>query len=681
MKSMKILTCLLLVLQPILSAASRPEIRISKSENGFGVTVSSPEGGILQSPAEGLWSIATNWESGWPAGWTHSSPAKKEQSGEWTVLSGKISLAQGDWIISDSYRYGGSFIECRRRWEWAGTVPLEKITLSIRWIAPGTGEKVLMPGILYNGNPSGKRSGRTPIYDGIPGEKAFYEEHRFPMPFTSFEYGTGDNLQGVALHSLPAPVSGGRRDDQWWSMGVHASENHTELSLLSGPTASNGRDSVIKAMQDRFLPYDNTWIMINPGDVFEKRFYLQAFPVEHKGSGFQEAVRASLDIFPPSGLEQFPPFEQIIQDKFRFSLTRWQENGEARGFRKYPDRPFFVLGWCGQAAAPGYSLQVLQEDLENPRIPEMVQQSLDFLSEAEFYEEGFHTWYNYETGEWTHKEILSQGQAMLNISRAILASEKSGSNPEKWIKFLDKASRLHSERILTPGWHPESTNEAFFIAPLCLASRILDNPLYLEAAEFAGNHYASRHLSMEEPYWGGTLDAQCEDKEGAFAALQGYLELYETTGNRKYLEWAQHAGDVALTYTVLWDIDLPAGRLRDHNFKTRGWTAVSPQNQHIDVYGVLIAPEIYRIGMITDNIKLKDLALLMFRSCGQLIDPSGSQGEQPQHTNYTQFRGIDYIEANGIPSLRGDYNESWTVFWITAHFLNAAARFKELRPE
>lgn len=28
--------------------------------------------------------------------------------------------------------------------------------------------------------------------------------------------------------------------------------------------------------------------------------------------------------------------------------------------------------------------------------------------------------------------------------------------------------------------------------------------------------------------------------------------------------------------------------------------------------------------------------------------------------------------------LRGGYSESWTVFWITAHFLNAAAKFELL---
>jgi hypothetical protein len=31
-----------------------------------------------------------------------------------------------------------------------------------------------------------------------------------------------------------------------------------------------------------------------------------------------------------------------------------------------------------------------------------------------------------------------------------------------------------------------------------------------------------------------------------------------------------------------------------------------------------------------------------------------------------------------VYSLRGGYAERWTVFWLTAHFLNAAAEFKEM---
>jgi hypothetical protein len=79
------------------------------------------------------------------------------------------------------------------------------------------------------------------------------------------------------------------------------------------------------------------------------------------------------------------------------------------------------------------------------------------------------------------------------------------------------------------------------------------------------------------------------------------------------------------------------------------------------------------LGQLTNRSELQDLAQLMFRSCGQLIDPFGSQGEQPQQTNYAQ-----HGEVKNAFGLRGDYVEDWTVFWITAHFLNAAAQFKEL---
>ena len=165
----------------------------------------------------------------------------------------------------------------------------------------------------------------------------------------------------------------------------------------------------------------------------------------------------------------------------------------------------------------------------------------------------------------------------------------------------------------TPREFTLSTDEGFFIAPLSLAAELFGSELCRRAAIRAAEHYAERHLQMREPYWGGTLDAKCEDKEGAYAAFQGFLAVYALTGEDRFLQWARHACDVVLTYLVAWDIDLPAGRLRNHAFKTRGWTVVSPQNQHIDAYGVLIAPDVYRLGQILQDDRLKRLGLLMFR--------------------------------------------------------------------
>ena len=150
-----------------------------------------------------------------------------------------------------------------------------------------------------------------------------------------------------------------------------------------------------------------------------------------------------------------------------------------------------------------------------------------------------------------------------------------------------------AERILRDDWRPVSTGEAFLVSPLCRAAAVFGDERCRAAALKAVRHYASRHLGPDEPYWGGTLDAQCEDKEGAWAGFQAFLAAYEMTRDPQYLAWAEHALDVVLTYVVAWDINLPPGRLRDHALKTRGWTFVGPTT----VYAFMQA-----MGIVNDHV-------------------------------------------------------------------------------
>jgi hypothetical protein len=662
------------------------DLRTERDGKNYQVKIMLDDETVMKSPPEGLWSIATEWENSWPDGWIHTGPTEVEHVGEWTILRGKLETPAGNWRLSDSYRPEGDVIKCIRRFVWEGDSIAKFVTLSVRFQCPGRGPNAVLPGIIYHGNPSGAKSGRVPVYTGEPGQEAIYEEHRFPMPYASLEWPAGDGMRGAALHSLPSPVQFGNRFDQWWSLGLVAKERCTEFVLLSGPCASNGKQSVIKALQSGFVSYDNAYINVPPGSIIEKIFFLEAYKVPGKGSGFQQPTWTSLDIFHPFSIDDMPTFSEIIRDKYRFARTRWYRDGDIAGFKKYQDRNFFVFGWCGQAAALGYALQVLDEELVDPSALQMAIRSLEFLSTAEFYDEGFYTWYDFKEKKWQkggrRPELLSQGQAMLNFANAIRAGREKGLDVSSWEGFLRRACDFHAKRILADDWKPLSTNQAFFIAPLCGAYKLFGTEMYRRVAIKAGDVYASRHLSMDEPYWGGTLDASCEDKEGAFAALQGFMALYELTKESKYLKWAKHACDVVLTYMVVWDIDMPPGRLRDHDFKARGWTAVSVQNQHIDVFGVLITPDIYRLGQYLNSEELKKIAILMYRSCGQLIDPYGSQGEQPYHTNYGQHsRFTRRLKSDALTGLRGNYFETWTVFWITAHFLNAAAQFKELSLE
>ncbi len=628
---------------------------------------------VIASPIEGLWSIACEWREAWPADWVHAKPRETLREGPWTILRGRFEACGGWWRAEDAWRRRDELIEVRRRLTWEGAQPADHVTLAIRFQAEAARAEAVLPGILYYGNPSGARSGRVPAARGVPGEELLFEEHRYPMPFAALELERGGKLWGAALHSIPSPVPFGNRQDQWWSLGVVYREGGAELALWSGPCASNGRRSVIKALQAGFVPYDETWLRVPPGGVIEKAFLLEAFSLERRGTAFQRPVRSALQIFRPYYAEDLPPVPEIVRAKYRFAKTRWRESERYAVFQKYPDRRQAVMGWTGQAEAPGYALLVLADRLGDPDAVRMAQASLDFLATAPFYDGGFHNWYDLDTDRWHGAELLNQGQAMLAFARAIRVGRSQGRDTSRWEAFLRRACDVHAARILDAAWRPPSTAEATFIAPLLLASQLFAEERYRRAALKAAEHYAGRHCSMREPYWGGTLDARSEDKEGAAAAFQAFLELYEQTRDPRHLEWAQHACDVMLTYTYVWDVPMPPGRLASHRLRTRGWTSVSPQNQHLDVWGVLVAPDVYRLGEILGRDDLKRLALVMYRSCGQLIDPYGSQGEQLEQTNYTQARR----EADPT-RMRGDYNERWTVFWITAHFLTGAARFLEL---
>lgn len=634
---------------------------------------------IVTSPTEGLWSVATGWQDDWMCDWHHTSPERMEQSGEWSVVHGKISLDGGELLLRDSYReVEGGLVQCVRRYEWHGERALERVTLSVRFAVAGQRLMPCLPGILYYGNKNGAKvnSDIIPVYNGTVGEFAIFEEHRYPMPFAMLESAAGG--YAAALHTVPSPVRGAVLSDQWWSMGVEAHDGHSELVLYSGPIGYNGQHSVAKALQKRPMRYADTYITLEPGQIIEKSFYIECYPIEREGSGFQRPLYTSLDLHKPYNADRFPTFEQIVRGKYEFAKRRWIEfDATAVGFNMYDTSlcKDIVMGWCGQADSPGYSLQVLQKMLGDSDIESMVQRSMDYLStfaiddNTGIFTVGFN-------GEKFHGgDPVSCGQAMYNFAKAIEVARKGRKyDTTQWEEFLRHAADAVSGRILSPEWNPKSTAEGFYIAPLAISSKLFREKRYMAAARKAAELYADRHLAMNGCYWGGTLDATCEDKEGSWAAFQGFLEMYERTKDRKYLDWAKHAMDVCLSYVVVWDIPLPAGRLANFGFKSTGWSVVSAQNQHIDVYGVLFAPEVYKMGKYLKDNRLCRLADVMYRSCYQLTDAYGSQGEQIQQTNFAQ-RG----DMSNVHKLRGGYAERWTVFWITAHFLNAAARFQQYK--
>ena len=677
----------------VVACAAPPVVRVVPDAAGDSavrrIEVRSGDRLELVSPPEGLWSVATAWKDGWPAEWKHAHPNAVVRRDEWTIVTGELPLDGGTLLLRDAYRTDGELVRGRRRFEWKGTAALEHCTLSVRWLAPdATHVHPFLPGISFYGNPSGARTSGVSV--DVPssagraavavqtcgdGERSYFEEHRFPIPFASIEWGQ----RGAALHTTPSLVPGAARRDQWWSLGMTTFASGCELALLSGPCAANGRAAVAKARQGEFMSYDNTWLDLRPGAVVEKEFALQLFDVSGPGQGFRVPLRTSIEAGAPFSCDGLPTMDAIVASKLAFARTRWRDRPEDPGFEMYPDfvdGTHYVMGWCGQAETMPYVLLALGERYGWKDLDAAARRSLDLLVTAPFNENGFLQHYTAETKAWSEQDFVSQGQALETITRAIEVAQRRGIEAASWIDFVRRAATLHAERVLKATWKPTSTNEAFFVSPLLRAARLLGDPHLAEAGLHIARVAAERHIGYDEPYWGGTLDARCEDKEGAWAAFQAFLAAYDHTKDRTWLERAEHAMDATLSWTCLWNIDLPPGRLRDHAFRSRGWTVVSAQNQHLDVFGVYYTPEIHRMGELLGRPELKRLAELMFRSCGQLIDEFGSQGEQIQQTNFAQ-----HGEMSDVERMRGGYSEGWTVFWITTHFLHAAARFAEAEVE
>lgn len=83
-------------------------------------------------------------------------------------LKGTLNLAEGKFLLIDSYLEEGGKVKCIRRYEWQGKKTLETVTLAIRWAIPQKEVKPFLPGILYYGNPSGKKMGKI-MYPGLMG--------------------------------------------------------------------------------------------------------------------------------------------------------------------------------------------------------------------------------------------------------------------------------------------------------------------------------------------------------------------------------------------------------------------------------------------------------------------------------------------------------------------------------
>lgn len=126
-----------------------------------------------------------------------------------------------------------------------------------------------------------------------------------------------------------------------------------------------------------------------------------------------------------------------------------------------------------------------------------------------------------------------------------------------------------------------STAGALTPAALVSAYRYFGDEVYLKTAETIGEHYYQRDLKKGYTTGGPAEILQCPDSESAFALVESYVELYDVTRVKKWLDYACFAVHLASSWVVAYNYEFPKGsEFHRLGMKTIGSVFANCQNKH-----------------------------------------------------------------------------------------------------
>jgi len=203
---------------------------------------------------------------------------------------------------------------------------------------------------------------------------------------------------------------------------------------------------------------------------------------------------------------------------------------------------------------------------------------------------------------------------------------------------------------------------------------------YREAAVRAGC-YVLQHEVKNQRYQGGTLDnPNIVDKEAAQYAMASCYELYELTGEERFLDGALQAAQQFVTWNYIWNAPMQKDTiLGQKGFKTKGMGAINSIwcGGVVDIYSLFHVRELYLIGKAAKEPFLEQMAEWISVAAQQILSyPEDNMG----------FKGIGMqpegfgICAQGIDEGMIAKGDIWgTLGWIYSAGIDGVKRYLEER--
>jgi hypothetical protein len=140
-------------------------------------------------------------------------------------------------------------------------------------------------------------------------------------------------------------------------------------------------------------------------------------------------------------------------------------------------------------------------------------------------------------------------------------------------QFVD----VHTGEICVGG----STSAGIAPAGLAKAYAFFGDQKYLETAEESAEYYYQQHLRKGYTTGGPGEILQCVDSESGFGLLESFVVLYEVTGSKKWLTYAEECAHYCSSWVVSYNYQFPPeSEFGRHHMKTVGSVFANLQNKH-----------------------------------------------------------------------------------------------------
>ena len=557
----------------------------------------------------------------------------------------------------------------------------------------------MIPSVTYNGNRWG--TGNEPKGLSRGGQPWVFAYNRVSIPSATF---SEDESTSVGLFAC---------DGDQNSLVSSCSMSKTAEGMIHRLIWPDREEPLVYISRDEYAPAATPEITIQGNEEFTVSFYLSLCPVQKPFFGWTKTFDRAhklmkRDINVPMSAKQFWQHRVNYIKAVQFTKSEMSggyplldmgllPNGDIYNY--FPDESgtdgvtfqtrktgesggerHFEIGWCGQNASLAVALIYDYLEIKDTTSLEMATAVLDTWADhaqlpCGLFEVVFDEVLRKETEHRYFIDTCNLGWGIWQMLEAYQVLKTIGVDKPSYRAMALNACDFFLKNRAPDGsfgktWGRDGTPldtggtiGCFILPGLTKAYEVTGNSAYLTCACDMYRFYVERDLYRME-CTAGALDTHCIDKETGWPLLKSGLDLYELTGDNRFLEDATLAAYYIASF--MFQYDALYGEDTDfaiHGYRTYGGTSVSTQHHHLDPWGSLLAYDFYRLYKITGDDKwytwfdaLWKNAMLCVSDGTQIVHglkrPASAQNEIFLQCRFT-------FAADCPPGRLNDWLQSW----------------------